>query len=75
MLSVTLKARNSGQTLDLVLTPQAYGELSLTIIGVQDGREIQLDFDDLSPADVDDLIFLLRRRRRQLKQMPHGGAL
>ncbi len=72
MLSVVLQARNSKEWMNLTLTPQPDGELSVTIAGDHEGRYMQFDFDDLQPGDVDDLIWFLSHRRAQLK--PDGGA-
>lgn len=66
MLSIMLIAKNSDEDLNMVLTPQDDGELSVTILGQHEGKDIQMDFNELETEDVDDLIWLLQRRRGQM---------
>lgn len=62
MLALAIKAKNSSGVQTLFIE-RAGGEISLCLTGVYEGREIQIDFEELGPEDVDDLILLLKHRR------------
>ena len=63
MLSLVLKARNSSGCQNLFFDRDDDGTIRPTLVGRHEGREIQIDFDDLTDSDIDDLIAFLKRRR------------
>lgn len=61
-LSFALRARNSSGHQILFLDRQPDGTFQLTLCGTYEDKEIQLDFDELTKEDLDDLIRLLSSR-------------
>lgn len=61
-LSFVLHAKNSSGHQMLFLDRQPDGAFQLTLCGTYEGKEIQLDFDELSKDDLDDLIRFLSSR-------------
>lgn len=61
-LSFALRARNSSGHQILFLDRQSDGTFQLTLCGTYEGKEIQVDFDELTKDDLDDLIRFLSSR-------------
>tara|TARA_R100000322_G_scaffold52917_1_gene32854 strand:+ start:592 stop:855 length:264 start_codon:yes stop_codon:yes gene_type:complete len=65
MMSLVLTADNSSGRQNLFFDRQDDGEISVTLVGVYEGREIQLDFDNMTERDLDDFISYLQRRKQE----------
>ena len=65
MLTFGLSAKNSESRLHLLFSrEEGSEEIDPTIIGVHEGRDIQIDFDPLTDEEIDDLIHLLKRQKQ-----------
>ena len=64
-LSFVLHAKNSSGHQMLDVEREADGTYSFTIWGELDGKQIQIDFDDLSQRDMDDFVAFLSLRSQQ----------
>lgn len=56
-----LTAKNSSGTQKLYFTKNECDGVSLTLTGVYNGQDIQIDFDDLDRDEINDIIYLLKR--------------
>lgn len=64
-LSFVLHAKNSSGHQILDIERSIDGTYGLTLYGQLDGNPIQVDFDDLSQRDMDDLIAFISLRSKQ----------
>lgn len=60
-LSFVLHAKNSSGHQMLFVDPQLDGEVSLTLCGTHEGKDIQIDFDSISESDAKDLAKFITR--------------
>lgn len=67
-LAFTLRAKNSSGHQLLFFEPQPDGEFSLTLCGTHDGKEIQIDFDNLTTDELKVLIDFMSRHLPEGKQ-------
>lgn len=63
-LSFVLHAKNSSDHQMLFVDRDA-GEINLTLCGVYEGKDIQIDFNSISGEDLADLIRLLSSRLKE----------
>jgi hypothetical protein len=64
-VSFVLHAKNSSGHQVLDVERGADGTYGFTIWGELDGKQIQIDFDDLSQRDMDDFVAFLSLRSKQ----------
>ena len=64
-VSFVLHAKNSSGHQVLDVERDADGTYGFTIWGELDGKQIQIDFDDLSQRDMDDFVAFLSLRSKQ----------
>lgn len=60
-LSFALHAKNSSGHQILFVTPEPDGEVSLTLCGTHEGKDIQIDFASISEADAKELAKFITR--------------
>lgn len=63
-LSFVLHAKNSSGHQMLFVDAQPYGEVSLTLCGTHEGKDIQIDFNSISEADAKELANFITRHSR-----------
>lgn len=69
-LSFVLNAKNSSGHMMLFVDPQPDGQVSLTLCGVYEGKDIQIDFDTISEADAKELAaFITRHCKPEIPKM------
>jgi len=61
-LCYCITAKNSSQNMRLFVDKQKDEEITLTLTGEHDGKEIQIDFDSLSVIDANDLADFIKAR-------------
>ncbi len=72
MISFVIHARNSGGHMRLMLDKLEGDEYGLVLVGDLDGQHLQIDFDTLGEAEIQDLVnFIAYRRGQPLQQ---GGT-
>lgn len=54
-LNYHLRAKNSAQDLRVFIDKQRDGEISICIVGQHEGKEIQIDIEELSPREAEEL--------------------
>lgn len=63
MLTIGLTAKNSNGVQRLFFDKSDEGEYYFTLTGEYKGQQIQIDFEELTGEDVEDLIYLIRARK------------
>lgn len=71
MISFVVHARNSGGHMRLMIDKLEGGEYGMVLVGNLEGQRIQIDFDNLSEAEIQDLVNFIAYRRGQSVQQ--GG--
>lgn len=72
MISFVLHAKNDSGHQYLSIDKQEDGTYGITLLGTLDGQDIQIDFDNLSEYEIEDLANFIAYKRERPSQFASG---